>query len=458
MDTVNSFIDDMKEAYVQALSRWIAVPSVKSPAAQDAPFGPEVKRMLDLALTDCTEMGFEVRNFDNYAADIRMGKLGVEPLGILAHLDVVPVGDGWLTDPFEAVLKGDRISGRGTSDDKGPALAALFAMHAIQKAGIPLKREVRLILGCDEESGWEDMAYYAAHCDMPRVGFSPDSNFPIINTEKGMLHLSLRAPASADGLRVRRIAVGERVNVIPGEASAIIEGDAALCERVNRLAKDMTLDVTATDNQDGTLTLVAVGIPGHAAYPEPARNANGMLLLMLRALGSTGALRLLADRVGMEYNASSLNAACSDETSGRLTCNLGILRYDAEGLYATLDIRYPLLANPDALTAAIRAVLEPQISVTVDAQKDPHHVAPNSALVTALLDAYHDVTGRPRECIATGGGTYARCLEEGVAFGCAFPEEEDVAHQANESIDLNRMVECIRIFAEAILKLAADVH
>ena len=454
MDTINAIIDELKEQYLDTLSRWIAVPSVKADAADGAPFGAEVARMLDVALKDCADMGFAVRNIDHYAGDARMGPVGVDPLGILANLDVVPVGDGWLTDPFAATRQGDRIAGRGTSDDKGPALAALFAMLAIQKAGIPLRREVRLILGCDEESGWADIDYYVAHCDMPKVGFSPDSNFPVINTEKGGLNLTLRAPAATDGLRVRKIAVGERVNVIPGKASAVIEGDAAFCEHVNQLAKQMTLDVDATDNGDGTLTLHAAGIPGHAAYPESARNANGILLLMLRALGVTGGLRALADRVGVEYDGGSMNIACSDATSGALTCNLGILRYDENGLYATLDIRYPLLANPDAIVEALTAALKPELDVTLDHSRVPHHVAPSSPLVTALLDAYHDVTGRPKECIATGGGTYARCLEEGVAFGCAFPEEEDVAHQANESIDLNRMIECIRIFAYAIVKLA----
>ncbi|MDD3410145.1 MAG: Sapep family Mn(2+)-dependent dipeptidase, partial [Eubacteriales bacterium] len=294
-----------------------------------------------------------------------------------------------------------------------------------------------------------------AHCDMPKTGFSPDASYPVINTEKGMLELSLHAAPAKDGLVVRHIAVGERKNVIPGQASAIIEGGAAIAEKANALAREMTLDAKATVQPDGTVLLETQGIPGHAAYPEPARNANGMLLLMLRALGVTGALRKLADCVGMEYNGASMNAACSDHTSGPLTCNLGILRYDAEnGLYATLDIRYPLLANPVYLYKAIDAALAPDVQVKQESQKDPHHVAPSSALVTALLDAYHEETGRPRECVATGGGTYARCLAEGVAFGASFPEDEDRAHQANEMISLNSLMLNVRIIARAILKLA----
>ncbi|MEG2949923.1 MAG: Sapep family Mn(2+)-dependent dipeptidase [Clostridia bacterium] len=457
MEELSRIIDELREEMTETLKKWITIPSVKTEAQDGAPFGREVKRALLCALKDAQAMGFEVRNLDNYAGDIRMGKLGVEPLAILAHLDVVPAGDGWEVDPFGAIIEGDRMYGRGTSDDKGPAVAALYAMLAIQKSGMPLNREVRLILGCDEESGWEDMAYYAAHCDMPKLGFSPDASYPIINTEKGMLHLSLRAPYATDGLYVKEIHVGERTNVIPGIATALVAGDAAFCEKVNRLAGDMHIQVEGELRPEGMVRLTSTGIPGHAAYPEAAKNAIGQLLIMLRALGATGALHTLADCVGMEYDGLSLGIRCSDETSGKLTCNLGILQYDEDnGLYATLDIRYPILCNHAALTTAATMALSDTIHVTVDAQKDPHHVAPNSALVTSLLDAYHEVTDRPRECVATGGGTYARCLEEGVAFGSAFPEDEELAHQAGEYLSLDGLMLNVRIFARAIEKLAGQ--
>ncbi len=454
---ISTIIESMRDDLVDTLNRWIAVPSVKAEALPGAPFGGEVKRMLHMALEDGEKMGFAARNIDEYAGDLRMGPIGVEPLGILAHLDVVPAGDGWQTPPFEPVQVGDRIFGRGTSDDKGPAIAALYAMKAIQEAGIPLKREVRLILGCDEESGWEDMRYYCEHCDMPKTGFSPDASFPVINTEKGMLHLSLRAPYCAEGLEVKEINVGERCNVIPGNATALIGGTEDECERINRLADDMMVQVEAEYLGEHTIRLISTGIPGHAAYPEAAKNALGQLLIMLRALGVAGTLKTLADVVGMESDGSGLGIRCSDETSGGLTCNLGILRYAPEtGLYATLDIRYPILCKWEALLAAATAALGKGIQVTVDEQKDPHHVAPSSELVTALLDAYHEVTGRPRECVATGGGTYARCLEEGVAFGSAFPEDEELAHQAGEYASVDGLMQNVQIFARAIELLAGE--
>lgn len=453
MKELDLIINDLQEELSSVLTSWLRIPSVRAQGRPGAPFGEETRRMLELALGDAERLGFQVRNFDGYAGDVRMGELGQDPLAILAHLDVVPAGDGWDTPPFEPIVKGDRIYARGTSDDKGPAVSALMAMLAVKKAGVPLRREVRLILGCSEETEWDDMEYYKAHCDMPRVGFSPDAGYPVINTEKGMLLIGLRAPFVSDGL-VREIHVGERHNVIPGEASALLEGDETLCRRVDEIAGRLGFQASAEATKDG-VRVRTLGVTGHAAYPEAGKNALGELLLVLKELGVTGGLRALADCVGMEYDGLSLGIRCQDETSGGLSCNLGVLNYDeANGLYATLDIRYPYLADHRSLVAALTAAVSPSLTVTVETQKDPHHVAPNSELVVALLDAYHEVTGMPRECVATGGGTYAKCLEEGVAFGCVFPGEEELAHQANEYVSLTSMTRDVKIIANAIVKLA----
>lgn len=452
---MNQIIDGFKQEMLDTLSRWINVPSVKGEEAPGAPFGVEVRRALDVALADAEAMGFSVRNFDGYAGDVRMGPEGVEPLAILAHVDVVPAGDGWSTDPFQAVVKDGKIYGRGTSDDKGPAVAALYAMYALKKAGVPLTREIRLILGCDEESGWGCMHHYLEHCDMPKVGFSPDANFPVINTEKGMLHLSVRGAYHKGGL-VKEISVGERCNVVPGSAVATVYGDEALCARAESIAREQGYDLKAQAQADGTALLTVTGVPGHAAFPEGARNALGQLLVVLKTLGAEGSLAVLADRVGAEYDGLSLGIRCKDETSGPLTCNLGILRYnEQDGLYATLDIRYPILCDHKALTRCIEAALAPEVAVTVDSQKDPHHVSPHSKLVKDLLDAYHEVTGLPREAVATGGGTYARVLEEGVAFGSVFPGEEELAHQADEYMPVDSLVKNVQIFVYALQKLMA---
>lgn len=450
---LNAIIESMHDEMIDTLQKWIRVPSVKGEAAPGAPFGKEVRSMLDMALADCEQMGFKTQNFDGYIAHADLGEGSDEDaLAILAHLDVVPEGDGWKYPPYGAVIENGRMYGRGTSDDKGPAVAALYAMKAVKDVGIPLRRKVRLILGCDEESGWEDIAHYNKVATMPRMGFSPDASYPIINIEKGICRLELHGVLSNEGLQVIAFNNGERPNVIPGRASALVAGDAATVAQAEAAAKklDIPAEVQLTDKG---VSITVTGISGHAAYPETARNANGEMLLLLRELGVQGDLRLLADKIGLDYKGEGLEISVSDGISGYLTCNLGIIRAGEGGVYATLDIRYPVMTNPDMIIKNVSASL-PGMRVDAMEVKEPHHVPAGSELVQKLLDAYHEVTGYERKCLYTGGGTYARSLQEGVAFGASFPQDEDLAHQANEYADIEGLYKNIKIFALAIVKLA----
>ena len=450
---LNAIIESMHDEMIDTLQKWIRVPSVKGEAAPGAPFGKEVRSMLDMALADCEQMGFKTQNFDGYIAHADLGEGSDEDaLAILAHLDVVPEGDGWKYPPYGAVIENGRMYGRGTSDDKGPAVAALYAMKAVKDVGIPLRRKVRLILGCDEESGWEDIAHYNKVATMPRMGFSPDASYPIINIEKGICRLELHGVLSNEGLQVIAFNNGERPNVIPGRASALVAGDAATVAQAEAAAKklDIPAEVQLTDKG---VSITVTGISGHAAYPETARNANGEMLLLLRELGVQGDLRLLADKIGLDYKGEGLEISVSDGISGYLTCNLGIIRAGGGGVYATLDIRYPVMTNPDMIIKNVSASL-PGMRVEAMEVKEPHHVPAGSELVQNLLDAYHEVTGYERKCLYTGGGTYARSLQEGVAFGASFPQDEDLAHQANEYADIEGLYKNIKIFALAIVKLA----
>lgn len=450
---VYRLIDSSRDEYTRMLQRWIRIPSVKSGAEPGAPFGREIRTMLDTALADAQQMGFDVRNIDGYAGDVTLGE-AEEQIAVLAHLDVVPVGDGWTRPAFAAQIENGRIYGRGSNDDKGPALAALFAMRAIRDAGIPLKKGIRLILGCDEEEGWEDMAYYASREKIPDTGFSPDACFPLINTEKGMIGLEFRAPAAKTGLKILETATGDRINVIPGECKALVEGGEGIADRVRVYAAKTGLPYTAEITEKGVL-ITATGIPGHSAYPEGKRNAIGMMLLLLRELGAEGPVATLAEAVGMESDGKSLGCACRDEVSEALTCNMGILRLEDGEWYGTLDLRCPVTADQEKLQQAAIGHL-PGLQVTVTTLKEPHHVPAESELVTKLLAAYEEETGLEGKAMSTGGGTYAKVLKQGVAFGALFPDEEDLAHQANEYEEIDRLMLAIRIYANAMIRLAGQ--
>ena len=450
---VYELIDSYRDEFVETLGEWVRTPSVKEEAAPGAPFGKSVRKMLDRAVKDAEGMGFPVRDFDGYACDITLGE-GEDRIAVLGHLDVVPVGDGWTRPPFGAVMENGRMYGRGTNDDKGPALAALFAMRAIRDAGIPLKKGIRMILGCDEESSWEDMQYYGAHERIPDVGFSPDASFPLINTEKGMLVLECRAPEARTGLKILELSTGDRVNVIPGECRALVEGGEELIRKTEAYAARTGLPYTAEKTEKG-VWLTAEGIPGHSAYPEGRRNAIGMMLLLLKELGAEGPVSLLAETVGMESDGKSLGCACRDQVSGGLTCNMGILKLENGEWYCTLDMRCPVEADQEKLLQSAKKRLE-GFTVTVDTQKPPHHVPAESRLVRELLAAYSEETGQQGEAMSTGGGTYAKVLKQGVAFGALFPDEEDLAHQADEYAEIDRLMLAMKIFANALIRLAAE--
>ena len=322
-EKVFAYLDAHAEDYAAQLCRWVEVPSVKGEATPGAPFGKDVRRMLDVAMADAKAFGYETRDFDGYACDITLPGESEEAIAVLGHLDVVPAGDNWATPPFTATRVGDQIFARGTSDDKGPALAALYAMNAIKAAGIPLKKSIRLILGCDEESDWEDMAYYCAHTEMPEVGFSPDASFPIINTEKGMIHGFFTGKLAEDGVQVKQLWTGERVNVIPGESKALIAGGQEVADKVAAYAEKTGLPYTAEVTADG-VWVTAEGIPGHSAYPEGRRNAIGMMLVQ-SVVNSFGAESLAGFSAGMRIESICVvpMAAVGNAISSYTAQNIG---------------------------------------------------------------------------------------------------------------------------------------
>ena len=256
-------VEALRPQLEQTLAAWIRIPSVKDAPQPGAPFGADVRRMLDRAIEDGRALLGNARDVDGYACDMEIGQ-GEDVIGILAHLDVVPAGDGWQVDPFGAQVVGGKMYGRGTSDDKGPAVAALYAMKAVQDAGIPLGKRVRLILGCDEESGMEDIAYYDKAIGLPAVGFSPGAEFPVINTEKGILQMRLHAPLTCD--RLVSIQAGTRPNVVPGTATAVVRGEDTV-QRAAAFAQQADIRLGSEPAEGGAFRLTVTGVPAHASTP-----------------------------------------------------------------------------------------------------------------------------------------------------------------------------------------------
>lgn len=457
---LDAILASHNEEALKTLQSWIRIPSLRAEAtAPNAPFGDEVRRMLDLAMADIEKAGFTARDVDGYACDAEFGE-GEDVIGILAHLDVVPEGTGWTQEPYGAAIVDGRLYGRGTSDDKGPAVAALYAMKAIKEAGIPLKRRVRLILGCDEECGMQDVEYYDRKIGLPARGFSPDAEFPVINTEKGIMQMEATGEidANAGAYTLLSIQSGTRPNVVPNAAVARLSGDCAALEAALKAAAEKLNVKYDLSFENGEAVLTTRGVSAHASMPWDGDNAASALLRLLREIGVGGKpLALLTDAIALSWDGAGLGIAGEDKVSGKLTCNLGLLSYDGKLLSATLDCRYPVFFD-DAQIArfATQNLASCGFALNAGHASKPHHVPASSEIVTGLLDAYHSVTGLEPRTLAIGGGTYARTMKEAVAFGSLFPGEEELAHQADENIDIERFYLTIRIFAYAILALSGQ--
>lgn len=468
---MESMIDSWQGEMIDMLRGWVAIPSMathEASAPKGYPFGEEPRRVLDLALEDARKLGFEVDNVDGYAGAIQMGS-GEKTMGMLCHLDVVPAGDGWTFPPFELTVADGKMIGRGTMDDKGPAVAALFAMRAVREAGVPMKHAVRLILGCDEETGMQDMRYYAKHRKMPDYGFSPDAEFPVINIEKGGLPIKLsKRTGGEDGavIPVYTLYAGEAANVVPGKAFAIVGTANIGFEKLSVLCAEICMDgitkLHVTKLDEDRAKIEAIGLSAHASTPHLGVNAAGMLLIALDQLhaggGSKDVIHCLAEKIGLQGDGSGLGMAVSDEESGALTSNLGILRYDGDEFIALLDNRVPISGDPVMLLGnAVLAVASAGISVSTHGYRKPHHVPADSLIVRELLAAYHEVTELPAYAFAIGGGTYSRMMPNTVAFGFNFPGDADPCHMPDESVDISKFVLSVKIFAHAIARLAGDI-
>ncbi len=447
---VDQWIDAHKDTLVCALQDIIRFPSVSSAAEENAPFGKPAREALDYALSLCASFGFDVCDLDGYMGYADCGA-GEETLGVLTHLDVVPAGDGWTFPPFNAMIHDGRIYGRGALDDKGPAIAAIFALAAIHSCGIPFTRKVRLMMGCDEECGMGCMKHYIENRPLPDLAFSPDAEYPLVNSEKGIFHCAYtkKFPSKI------RLNAGTVVNAVPDKATAFVpipmEEVAPVADAFSsKEGFPCTLDTT----QGGTCITV-IGVGAHASMPEDGQNALlGMLsLLSLLPLdeADAAAVASLHKAFGFDRHGETMGLDCTDE-SGRLTCNPGLMQWDSKGYTVCIDIRYPITMDNDLLLRKLDAALPGERNDT--AFKAGHFVPEDSELVQKLLNVYEKRSGQYLPPKRIGGGTYARCIGNAVAFGPEIPGGDNRIHMADEFMRVEDLLYHTKMIADAILSLA----
>lgn len=428
-----------------------------------APLGEGPRDALLKVLSFGERDKFTTKNIDNLAGRIEYGQ-GKETLGIFAHMDVVPAGDNWQTDPFKMVEKDGKLFGRGTSDDKGPAMAAYYGLKIVRELGLPVNKKIQLIFGTDEESDWEGLNRYQETEKLPDFGFSPDAQFPIINGEKGITNLTIKFPTLAasksDALTLTSFTSGLRANMVPQTATAVLQGSTDLkADFENFLAdKPISGEINTADNQ---ITLKITGRVAHSQAPEDGINAATYLAAFLadKQLDSAGKayVNIISKYFHLDYNGKKLNIDHEDKVMGPVTTSADIFHYQAgEVPDILLNVRYPKGIDEPTLIKNIKTILaDYKVEITPGNHKMlPHYVSPDDPLVSTLLSVYEDQTGKPGFETVIGGGSYGRLLKRGVAFGALFDEKDNVMHQANEYSIKADLVKATAIYAQAIYELA----
>lgn len=453
-----------RQALVEAVCRLVSIRSVREEAQPGMPYGPGPAKALAEGLALCGELGLQTRNVDNYVGTADMNDKETL-LHILGHLDVVGEGKGWTTDPYGPVERDGLLIGRGVADDKGPVVAALFAMKCVADLGIPLKYNARLIMGTDEESGSSDIEYYYAREPFAPHTFTPDADFPLINIEKGHYHPDFGTTwEKSQALpRVSEMTGGFRTNVVPPEAQALVLGiSPAEMEHIcNEVAMATHAGFTLTAEGANTRVLCS-GKNAHAASPDGGNNAIAALLALLAKLpladcGGTKALAAMHTLFPHGDNrGKALGIAQSDAESGDLTLNLAVMTLTETGFTAKFDVRFPICANEENCKKATEAAFAAHgISVTGDPDMTTVHCVPSdSPFVKALLKCYEAYTGvENAKPLAIGGGTYVHDIPGGVAFGCEMPGFDPQMHGPDERIRVEDLLTSCKIFTQAIVDL-----
>lgn len=458
---MHDLVDKNAACAGEALRNLLTVRSVleESGRSEEHPFGLHVTEALDRYLALAREMGFAIKNIDNMAG---YAEIGSGPLfGILVHLDVVPEGrsESWRYPPFAGTIADGRIYGRGAIDDKGPAVAALFALKALADSGTKLKRRYRVIAGLDEESGMRCMKRYRETEEIPENGFSPDSRFPVVNAEKGILHFALSkkiANMTVSGVpEITYLRGGTKINVVPDEVTACFDNVSAggleyFFRHVGGDVRCVTPKVSAVRVR---------GVTAHASEPWKGENAIHKMLAALANM-DFGPFELHMELIKLmsmfksEVTGASLGIASEDDISGPLSCNLAKIELCEDTIRAECDIRYPVKESGEAVIARLEEASS-SIGWTMEVlfHDAPLFVEPDSPLVRTLLSTYEKITGEPGSVMSSGGGTYSRVMPGVVSFGPHFPGEEMTMHQANEYISLESMRRMTHVYAEALARM-----
>lgn len=444
IEKLDDLIINKKSEFFHDLKEIIDIPSVNSESGE-YPFGENIDKVLKKTLSICEKLGFKTY-YNKYYGYAEIGE-GEELVGVLGHLDVVPAGNlgDWETEPFNMIIKDGYVYGRGVQDDKGPLLASIYAIKLLDEIGYKFKKRIRVIFGTDEELLWRGIEKYKENEEIPKISFTPDSKFPLVYAEKGLLQLKIYSEEQSH----LKLIGGNALNSVPDEIE--IDNIDKLKDEMDKLGYEYLI-------RNGKI--VVLGKSAHAKDTEKGINAIERILIALKNIGQTSNLiNFVVNEIGEDPYARKIFDECKDEDSGYLKFNIGKINIDRNYQEIGVDIRIPVTIKKEFVLEKLREKTNKyNLKIEEIDWLQPVYFSKEHFLYKILLETYReetkDFTSKP---ISSGGATYARALDNCIAFGATFPNGESTEHKPNEKAKVEDLIKSIKIYAKAIYKICEEV-
>ena len=460
MQEIDQWIEKNKEAFVKDLDRLVAVPSISVHGDDTYPYGKECGRVLDEMTALAAGYGFHVKNHEYHCGSLLVKGTGDSPrrIGIYAHLDVVPLGEGWHNPPLKCTQKDGFLIGRGVGDNKGPGICALYALRYLKEHGIELKNDVLVYYGLSEETGMQDIEYFCRTQQVPDFNLVADTNFPVCYGEKGLMRADIERKIEGNLVSFHG---GSVVNVIPPKAEAVISGVSLEAAR----EKLGDIEGISVDRDGESVKVTALGISRHAAFPEGSVNA---IQELSKALAGSGLLTGSAAHgvkavaaMTSDYYGESCGIPFEDKESGRLTCVGSVIHAQDGVMKVSFDTRYPVTVDGDEVVDGFKKRAESLgFAVSVGELSAPAYVPLDNPYIPALSEICDCVQGKHYEPYTMGGGTYSRHLPCAIGFGPGVPDAPNPfenghgqGHQPDECVPFDMLLKGLKTYIISLLEL-----
>jgi len=458
-DWLRAHEDELLKDTIQVLQ----IDSIESEAQPNAPYGEGNRKVLDFVLKRAQDFGMAATDLEGHIGYAEFGQ-GEKLIMTLGHLDVVPVGPGWKHAPFGAAIDNGYLYARGSTDDKGPTMAAFYAMRAIKECVPDIPARMRAVFGCDEESGFCCVERYMKTEEPPTYGVAPDSGWPLYHAEKGIADFLITAEMPKGDFEVLKVEGGQRPNIVIDSCRARVRvSSAARAEVEEKVAGYWDKNVACRWNAD-VLEVEATGKAAHGANPYVGDNAAGRIFRLFNEVAPFQVQAQFEELLKMcQTSGAGIGIDGRDDVAGELTCNVGIVSFPNTStpqhpntVQLLCNIRYPVTWKGAEMAERCRAFLSKlklKCSMAVERDSSPLYFPLDHPLVKAVCEVYEEETGEKRTPGTMGGGTYARAIPNCVSIGTCW-EGDGQAHETDERIAIQSLFRASRIYAHLFYRLA----